>query len=389
MKNVTKVVIVHLSTVHPRTDSRIFIKEAQTLAHCFPHKVVLMVADGKGSVDSDEGEVSVCDLGRIWGNRLCRMVIGPWRAFFALRKLKPLIIHFHDPELVPLGIVLRVFGHKVVYDVHEDVPSDMLAKSWIPSLIRRSVAWAMAFVERIAGQLLSAVVVATPKIAEHFPNSKTIIVHNYPIKDELILPSVVPYCDRLNVFVYAGVIARNRGIVEIVRAFECNDLCEAKLDLAGAVSSEEFLDTLKALPGWRSVNFHGQVSRRKVADLLGHARAGLVLHHPIPNEINAKPIKLFEFMATGLPVIASDFPPLRKIIESADCGLLVEPLNSAAIAEAMRWILDHPSEAEMMGLRGQRMVGKEFNWENESLKLLSLYDKLLGEGTGELVGSEK
>lgn len=86
---------------------------------------------------------------------------------------------------------------------------------------------------------------------------------------------------------------------------------------------------------------------------------------------------MFEYMSASLPVIASDFPLWRRIIDGAGCGLLVDPLNSEAIVEAMRWILDHPTEAEAMGMRGRQAVERTYNGDAEAEKLLNLYKKLL------------
>jgi len=114
--------IVHLTTVHPRADTRI-LKEAQTIASTLEDcTVLLIVADGKGNADGAQGQVSVHDLGSIRGGRLVRMLQGPWRSFFAIIKINPTIVHFHDPELIPLGMLLKVGGYKVIYDVHEDFP---------------------------------------------------------------------------------------------------------------------------------------------------------------------------------------------------------------------------------------------------------------------------
>ena len=82
-------------------------------------------------------------------------------------------------------------------------------------------------------------------------------------------------------------------------------------------------------------------------------------------------------MSAGIPVIASDFPLWRQIVSSARCGLLVDPQDPRAIAEAMRWILKHPAEAESMGQRGRLAVERTYNWDIEVTKLIDLYSKLL------------
>lgn len=190
--------IVHLTTVHSRTDVRIFLKQVTSLARVYRGKVALVVADGKSDVT---GDIPIHDLGAATGSRLGRAVLGSLCAFRFVFNHKPRIVHFHDPELIPLAMLLKLCGYKVIYDVHEDVPRQILSKHWIPWYFRRPVALAVSAVEWIAVRLFDAVVPATPKIAERFPHHKTTIVQNFPIKDELISASVTPYASREKTFV--------------------------------------------------------------------------------------------------------------------------------------------------------------------------------------------
>jgi glycosyltransferase involved in cell wall biosynthesis len=306
------------------------------------------------------------------------VLLGCYRSFIAILKMKPAVVHFHDPELIPLGLLLNVIGYKVIYDVHEDVPRQTLSKHYLPRVIRKPLARIIGELEWFGAKAFNAIVPATPRIAERFPAHKTVTVQNVPIATELLWPASVPYGKRAQSFAYVGIIAANRGAVEMVRAFESlSGIPGVKLDLAGAFSPHGLADTLQALPGWVSVNYHGKVSRVQLAHLLGDAKAGLVLFHPSPNHVDAQPNKMFEYMSAGLPVIASDFPLWRRIIDGAGCGLLVDPLNPEAISDAVRWIMDHPVEAEAMGRRGRQAVEGTFNWDFEAAKLLSLYRKLL------------
>lgn len=370
--------ILHLTTVHPRTDVRIVGKEANTLASHLPHKVTLMVADGKGSVDDEFGGVSVHDLGCPRGGRLGRMLVGPWRAFRTISRVKPAVVHFHDPELIPLGTLLKGMGYTVIYDVHEDVPQQTISKHWIPKIMRYPVMIAISALERASARSLDAVIPATPKIAERFPADKTVVVQNFPICTELARLNSTPYGQRSPRFAYIGGIAEIRGAVEMILALEqLKDIDGIRLDLAGEYSPSNFEGALRALPGWVAVRYHGHVSRAGVAGILGEVRAGLVVLHPTGNYVDSYPVKMFEYMSSSLPVIASDFPLWRQIIDGAGCGLLVDPMNPKAIADAMRWILEHPEEAETMGNRGRLAVERMYNWDAEAVKMIRLYEKLL------------
>ena len=310
--------IVLLTTLHPRSDPRIFVKEARTLAARTPHKVFLMVADGQGSMEDRQARVSIHDLGRLGGGRGFRAWAGPWRAFWAIGRIKPDVVHFHDPELIPLGLMLRALGCKIVYDVHEDVPRQILSKRWLPRWVRKPVACVMSAAEWFGARAFSAIVPATPKIAERFPAGKTVLIQNFPILEEMFSSEAIPYRERPSSFAYVGVITEDRGAVEMVRACDAlGEMAGAKLELAGELSPAGLEETLRALSGWALVHYHGQVSRARVGQILGRVRAGLVLFRPLPNHIDAQPNKIFEYMSAGLPVVASDFPLWRRIIDGA------------------------------------------------------------------------
>lgn len=378
LKTVMKTLqLVHLSTVHPRNDTRIFIKQVHTLSSALAKDVSLVVADGFG--DSHQpGQPAICDLGKLPASRFKRAVVGNFRAFVFFRRTRPQLVHFHDPELIPLGLLLRLRGCQVIYDVHEDVPRQTMSKHWIPVIFRWPVATGIAAMEWLAGKAFSGIVPATPTIAARFPVGKTVLVQNFPIQSELVLADPLPYVERPPKFAYVGGIADIRGGKEMVQALEhMIDLPEIRLEMAGGISSESFGAELRELPGWSKVVHRGTIGRQDVALLLGSAKAGLVLFQPMPNHVDAQPNKMFEYMSAGLPVIASDFPLWRQIVAGAKCGLLVDPLDSHAIANALRWVLEHPVEAEAMGKNGQKAVHKIYNWEREAAQLVGFYRKLL------------
>ncbi|GAB3468054.1 glycosyltransferase WbpH [Polaromonas eurypsychrophila] len=369
--------MVHLSTAHPRDDTRIFIKQVHTLSAALAENVSLVVADGLGD-SRQPNQPGIFDLGKLPASRFKRAVVGNFRALMFFWRNRPQLVHFHDPELIPLGLLLRLRGSQVIYDVHEDVPRQTMSKHWIPVIFRWPVAMAIAAMEWLGGKTFNGIVPATPTIAARFPVGKTVLVQNFPIQSELVLADPLPYAERPQKFAYVGGISDIRGGREMVQALEhMDDLPEVRLEMAGGITPEGFAAELAKLPGWFKVHHRGTIGRQDVARLLGSARAGLVLFQPMPNHVDAQPNKMFEYMSAGLPVIASDFPLWRQIVAGARCGLLVDPLDPRAIAQALRWVLEHPVEAEVMGRNGQEAVHKIYNWEKEATQLVGLYKKLL------------
>ena len=90
----------------------------------------------------------------------------------------------------------------------------------------------------------------------------------------------------------------------------------------------------------------------------------------------AQPIKMYEFMAAGLPVVASDFPLWRKIIEGNLCGISVDPKSPEAVRNACVELLENPEKAHKLGRNGQKAVDEKYNWANEERKLIELYAQL-------------
>jgi glycosyltransferase involved in cell wall biosynthesis len=311
-------------------------------------------------------------------NRLSRILGSTLRACILATREKADLYHFHDPELIPVGLLLRLLGKRVVYDVHEDLPRQILSKYWIPRILRGVVAKAAALAEWVAAKAMSGIVAATPAIARRFPPHKTVAVQNFPLLSEFALGEGTPYRERPMWVAYVGGITAIRGAVEMVRAMEHlpEDL-GARLVLAGTFSPPELVAEVRKLPGWSYVDFLGWQGRDGISRLLRRARVGLVVLHPVTNYLDSYPVKLFEYMAAGIPVVASDFPLWREIVEGEQCGLTVDPLDPKAIAEAVRWLLEHPEEAEEMGKRGRKAVLAKYNWEREAEKLLDLYRRLL------------
>jgi hypothetical protein len=364
--------VVHLTTVHPRDDIRIFRKECVSLARA-GYDVVLVVGDGLGDAVADG--VRIIDIGARPAGRLARMRTQPARALAAVRALHPALVHFHDPELLPLGAQLATAGVKAVYDAHEDVPRQILTKQWLPAALRPLVSRAFEAYENRQAARLSAVVAATPHIAARFAalTPRSVNVSNFPFLAELAPPAAP--LPRERAVCYVGGIMRTRGALQMVRALALAP--GVRLLLAGGIEDAALEAELRAEPGWAQVDYLGLVGRDAVRSVLARSRAGLVTLLPMPSYLDALPIKMFEYMSAELPVIASNFPLWREIVLHHGCGVCVDPADPAAIASAIRALVDDPERVASMGRAGREAVHAHYHWPQAEAHLLALYRDLL------------
>jgi glycosyltransferase involved in cell wall biosynthesis len=365
--------IAHLTTLHPPLDVRIFEKESRTLAAA-GHEVDVL------AVRADEGRregIAFHSLGdepaRPGLARLARRLVGAWRA---ARRVGADVYHVHDPELIPVATLLRLSGRRVVYDAHEETTREVVDMHPDRPLFGRflSLVWTVA--EAICGATVDAVVAATPSIARRFPARKTVVVRNYPRPEEAEAAVGGTFAERPSHAVYVGDLTAIRGAKELVAAMARVGLPDARLVVAGRVAPAELDAELRSEPGWERVDFRGWLPRSGVDGVLREARVAVLPFLPVAGHEDALPNKLFEYMAAGLPVVASAFPAWREIVEDAGCGILVDPRDPGAIATAIERLLADDEEAAAMGARGRAAFERSYTWETEAPKLLALYDRL-------------
>jgi glycosyltransferase involved in cell wall biosynthesis len=369
--------VVHLSTGHSVRDVRIFLKECRTLATA-GYEVHFIAQDDGRNVQG-----GLRDGVRTWhvepprgDSRLARMTSTMVQVSRRARSLNADVYHVHDPELVPAALLLARSGALAIYDVHEEFAATVHDKPWLPARLRPLIARAVATAEPAAANRLAAVVAATPAIARQFEGCRCEVatVHNYPELGEFAPARPARDGPPEPVVCCVGVLSAMRGAEVMVDAIAQTN---ARLLLAGVFESSELEARLRAKPGWAQVDFLGLVGRAQIAEVFARATVGVHMLQPAANHYRSLPTKLFEYMAAGLPVVVSDFPYWRDIVEPIGCGICVDPQRPAALAEAIRWLGEHPEEARTMGENGRRAAHETYNWHREGERLLDLYRSLL------------
>lgn len=359
--------ICHITSAHQRYDIRIFVKECITLA-ANGHNVSLIVADGLA--DEIKNQVHIYSVAKPL-NRKKRMQQSTWDIYKKVLNINPDFVHFHDPELIFMAHKLVKAGYKVIYDVHEDLPKQVLNKHWLPKFSRKIISNIAALVEKQYAKKFYGIVAATPIIGRRFKlyNNNTIDLCNYPILAELDL-AYTSWDNRQDSMCYIGSISQTRGIMPVIAACAISHI---PLELAGMFSGDISLDKLQKLDGSQYVHYRGVLDRQEITNLLQKVKIGMVTLLPTPSYVESLPIKMFEYMLAGIPLIASNFPLWREIVAKYDCGILVDPNNPGQIAVAAAQILSDGGYASQMGLNGRNAVLEHFNWEHEQQKLIDFY----------------
>lgn len=362
-----------ISSSRNATEHRILSKQAVSLVHA-GYRVVIIAVHPR---DEDISGIEIKAVPK-FESRFSRIIRASRFVYREALRQRADIYHFHNLELIPVGWLLKLRGKRVIYDVREDTPADLRDKFWIPRLLRPLIANAVYLVEKLSGHVFDGIVTTTRHISERFPKGKTAVVQNFPLLDEPF-PADRPYLERAPVVLFIGTIDPPRGLLDLVDAMGLlPETLEARLAIGGKFETPGMEQEARNKAGWKRTEYCGWQNRQGLLDLLGRARIGVLPFRSAANLNNAQPIKLFEYMLAGIPVLASDLPRQAEIVRDAQCGIVVKPNQPQALADAIRWLLEHPAEAQAMGTRGREAVLRNYNWNSQADLLLQLYRKVIG-----------
>lgn len=366
--------IVHLTSAHPRYDTRIFVKECISLSKIENYEVYLIVADGLGN-EIKEG-VHFYDVGKSNG-RLDRIFKTTKKIFSMAIELNANIYHLHDPELLPIGLKLKKRGEQVIFDIHENISKQIKSKDYINPFIRWSLSFIYAQYEKKVLKRMDRLILAEDSYTEYYSkiSNKITVILNMPDVN-MLKEFQVENRDKNGLF-YIGGISNLRGLDVTIEAIKLlkDKIPDIYMHYVGN-TYDNILDTIDIEVIENHIKFYGAMPLLEGLKLSKNAKIGLSILKPIENYTTSYSTKIFEYMALELPVITSNFELYKNVVEKYNCGLCVDPLNVNEIADGIKYIIENPKIAKEMGKNGKKIVFEKFNWKNEERKLHNLYKEV-------------
>lgn len=364
------------SSVHVWTDTRIYYKEAQSLA-----ENGLQVEFYALDYPAEKREIrnltmhylpNLSRRSRIQHQRTL------WKAF---QKSRAANFHFHDPELLFLAKkIKRKYGDqvKVVYDMHEHLPAAVRTKQWLPKFLRPILSQIVTKVERYLMKSVDAVIFAEKSYRENYPTESftKIDILNYPITP----PVHNVKKNKIFTMIYVGGLTEQRGLfnmLNLAATLKEKGVSDFQLKLIGPVLTAE--TKIKNFVRKKHLEEHVvQFDRLPYTEIWQHyhtSHLGLCLLHPTPNNLNSRSTKLFEYMAAGLPVLASDFSSFIEMMTTHKSGYTADPFDSSLLADLVCQVKNNPELAEQLGKNGEKAFFENYSWHGEAEKLMALYDE--------------
>lgn len=311
-----------------------------------------------------------------------------WRLQRTVARTRPDVLHAHDTDaLQVIGPLARRMGVPVVFDAHE---------LWLGrsargrgTLYHRLAQAYYGWIERRHLPRASAVMVANPPIADVLERtyglSHVYSVPNYPSERGAVdrrelrsLPGGDAVPAGARIVLYVGAISPERGIESLVDAMPLVPMAQLVFLGGGGLEPEIRRRVVERGIDERT-HFLGMVPSAEVVPYAASATVGIL--STVPTNLNnqlALPNKIFQYMAASLPVVASDYPQIRDVVEGSHAGVVYDPRDVEALAAAIRIYTDDPERAARDGANGRRAITEHFHWDASAATLLEIYRTVLG-----------
>lgn len=374
--------VCHLASKHKMNDMRIFEKECKSLAKA-GFDVTLIGFGDTAKTEVIDGVRCISLFCPIKNNLELLKKRNKMSLETAL-EVDADIYHLHEPELLPVGMKLKRKGKIVIFDSHEyygwqlrdNIHKIKVIK--VPAFLMKVFGnLYMHYEKHVCMKIDGVVQVCTMNGVDYFDHrcQKTLFIRNLPSLSDYTRKTPIDYSQGPAVAMIGG-ITKERGITQLVEAAHH---AKAKLLLAGAFSPKTYETELKESPAYACVDYKGFLDKKGMVALLEEANIGAstLLNVGQYDKIDTLPTKVYDYMSMQLPVVISNTDFAQKMNEKYHFAICIDPEKPEDIADAIKWLKEHPEQAVEMGNNGRKAIEEEFNWEKESEKLVDFYKNLL------------
>ncbi len=365
-----------MTTVHHPYDTRIYHKECVSLKKAGYDVTLMAPIDEQNDSQDEQNKVEIIPLKK-YANRWKRMLFGPIQAYKKAKKVKADIYHFHDPELIFIGWLLKKKNNTVIYDVHEDYYTSIMQKEYFPKPIKRIIGKLYNGIERLLIKKM-ALCLAEKYYFERYQRGTCIL--NYPILNEKLINQEIDRSKVSDKLLYTGNVSVERGAFYHA---EIPQIMDKHVYLVGKCSSD-LAEQMKVHAGDKRDYLHFDgidrfVEREEIDHYYSNENwiAGLAIFPATDHYLKKELTKFFEYMSAGLPIICSNFSRWQAFIDQHQCGITVNPDNTQEWLDAVEYLKNNPIEAEAMGYNGRKAVLQELSWKSQESKLMAWYEQLL------------
>lgn len=370
-----KVKICHVSSAHNVFDDRIFFKECCSLTELYDVHIIAI-----GQKNEISNNVTIHSLKKS-SSRFNRFFLLQIKLLIQSFKINAKVYHFHDPDLIFFGLFQKMLGKKVIYDMHELVYFQINDKEWLGNgLIKKIVSKTYQLFEKIGVRCFDKIIIAEDGywtyVNENYKKyiNKFTAIRNFSIYE--LIKNAAPIKDynkgNKNIIIYAGGLSKIRGIKEIIESIQSIENIE--FIALGGWENDDYQNLCIQADKNKKMNYIGLVKMDMVYSYLKIADIGIANLYHKPNYLTSLPIKAFEYMASGLPIIMSDFP--YWIATFSKCALFVNPLDSNDIKSKIELLLKDVNFRNELADAGKKLVLEKYTWEEESKLLLNQYIQL-------------
>ncbi|HBM79428.1 MAG: glycosyltransferase family 4 protein [Clostridiales bacterium] len=366
-----------LTTGHSAMDDRIFYKEALSLKKVYDDVTIIAPDERDSYIKDGINIIGVKKPNSLYERfRLVDTVVNE------AIKNRADIYHFHDFEIIYKVLKIKKYlpDSKIIYDVHEYFPDMVRMSKKIPKLIKPFMTFFVDKTELIKARKFDYIITADDAVKERFchVNKKVDVIYNF---SEFKTLKEDKFKKKYDV-IYQGGITMERGVFNAVRAIEIvkKKKPDIKMIFVGPFDDKEdrkkVYDYIEEKCLSKNIIFIGKVPHTDVESYIRSSKIGIVTLLPFPKYFKNIPIKQFEYMSCGIPVVGSDLPPIKKFVKSYNSGIIVDPTKPQEIADAIDKLLDDRELCKKLGENGIKAVSESYNWNNMEIKLLNIYKSL-------------